>query len=354
MPRIHAEALHPFAKSLLQSGGLAEDEATLVAESLVSANLCGYDSHGVMRISFYLDRAAKGEVVPGAPFEVLRETPSVLTVDAHWGFGQIQTRHLTERLIEKAREAGVAVGTMIRCAHIGRLGEYCETVASTGLVAMLCVNNHGAIRRVAPPGGIAPRLSTNPIAFGIPDGDRPVIVDFGTSVTAEGKVRLKKIAGQTCPEGWLLDAEGQPTTDPEKLYADPPGTILPMGGEQPYKGFALSLVVEVLSGALSGGVCAREIPTNQMGNCVFMTVFDPNHFGGAGHFGQEVGSLVQFIRNCPLAPGVDRITLPGDPERETAQRCRHEGIAFDPGNWKQLEELATRLGVEIPEAMDPA
>lgn len=348
MPTFSAQQLTQFAVHLLAAGGLEPDEAKLVAGSLVGANLRGHDSHGVMRIPSYLDWAEKGHVVPGAVFQVLSETPSILTVDGNWGFGQTQARRLTERLIEKSRVTGIGVGTMIHCSHIGRLGEYCELAAAADLVAMMTVNTHGTARRVAPPGGKEPRLPTNPLAFGVPNGDDPLITDFGTSATAEGKVRLRKIAGTECPDGWLLDAEGRPTNDPNLLYGDPPGSIRPMGGDQPYKGFALGLVVEILSGALSGGVCSREVPINQMGNAVFMLVLNPAFFGGADHFSTEVSSLLGFVRGCPRVDGCDEITLPGDPERQTLAKKTAEGIAFDDGNWAKLTELAEKLGVEAP------
>ncbi|OHB80514.1 MAG: dehydrogenase [Planctomycetes bacterium RBG_16_64_12] len=348
MPTFSAKELTKFAADMLVAEDVGREEAELVADSLVGANLRGYDSHGLMRIPFYLDRAKKGEVVPGAEFEVLRETPSLLTVDAHWGYGQTQARRLTERLIEKARDSGVGVGTMRHCSHVGRLGEYCEMAAEAGLVSMMMVNNHGAVRRVAPPGGKAPRLSTDPLAVGIPNGDEPLVLDFCTSVAAEGKVRVKQIAGELCPDGWLLDSEGRPTNDPNLLYADPPGSIRPMGGDQPYKGFALGLMVEIFSGALSGGVCSREVPTNPIGNCVFLMVLDPGHLGGAEHFAGEVSSLVAYIRGCPRVDGVDEILLPGDPERRTLKRRLAEGIALDEKNWEQLVNLAAKLGVDVP------
>jgi len=348
VPTISADVLTGFATELLTAGGVGPEEAAVVAESLVGANLRGYDSHGVMRIPFYIDRAKKGEVVPGAEFEVLTEGPSRMTVDGHWGFGQTQALRLTRRLIEKAKASGVAVGTMIRCSHVGRLGEYCEMAAEAGQVGMMTVNNHGAVHRVAPPGGKASRLSTNPVAFAIPNGDVPIVLDFCTSATAEGKVRVKRIAGELCPDGWLLDSEGRPTNDPNDLYGEPHGTIRPMGGDQPHKGYGLSLVVEILSGALSGGVCAREVPINPIGNCVFMMVLDPAQFGGAEHFASEVGSLVDFVRSCPRVEGVDKIVLPGDPERQILAEKSAAGIQFDPGNWAQLANLANQLGVPVP------
>ena len=140
------------------------------------------------------------------------------------------------------------------------------------------------------------------------------MLDFGTSATAEGKVRVKRIAGQECPDGWLLDSNGQPTSDPNSLYADPPGTIRPMGGSQAYKGFGLALMIEVLAGAVSGGVCIRETPINQRQLRVHALV-DPAAVGGEEHFAQEVAGLVEFVRGCPRIDPAQEIQLPGDPER---------------------------------------
>ena len=348
MPNVPAETLNRFATSLLAAGGLSREEAELVGTSLVGANLRGHDSHGVMRIPFYLDCLTKNEVVAGAPFTILKETPSLISADGHWGFGQTQARRLMERLIDKGRETGVGIGTMIRSSHIGRLGEYNEMAAEAGLVSMIMVNTHGNSRRVAPVGGKAPRLGTNPLAIGVPNGDQTLLLDFGTSATAEGKVRVKKIAGQQCPDGWLLDSEGKPTNDPNSLYGTPPGTIRPMGGDQAYKGFGLGLMVEIFSGALSGGVCIREQPINQNGNCVYMQVLNPAQLGGTEHFACEVKNLCEFVLGCPRIDGVNEILLPGDPERRALAYRAVQGVPLDDGNWAELVKLAGRLNVDVP------
>ena len=345
MPIIFAEPLEKFATALLIAGGMQDDEARQVARSLVGANLRGHDSHGVMRIPGYLEQIKKGEVISGAALTICKETASTVVADGNWGLGQRQAARLMERLIEKATTAGVGIGTLIHSSHIGRLGEYCEQAADHGLVSMLMVNTHGYARRVAPPGGKAPRLGTNPIAFGVPHGKETMVLDFGTSVVAEGKVRVKKLAGENVPEGWLLDCEGQPTHDPATLYGQPPGTILPMGGSQGYKGFGLALMIEVFAGALSGGVCIRETPVNPSGNCVFMMAIDPDHLGGGEHFAREVTALAEFVRDCPRIPGVDEILLPGDPERRTLAERQQQGIPFDDGNWGQLTTLGESLGI---------
>jgi uncharacterized oxidoreductase len=348
MPTIPPDTLTDFAFRLLSSGGIGNEEAALIATSLVDANLRGHDSHGVMRIPSYLGFLDKGEAVAGAPLTALRESASVFVGDASWGFGQTQAQRLTRKLIEMARAGGVAIGTLIHSCHVGRLGEYCEMAAEAGLVSMMMVNTHGNTRRVAPPGGKSPRLGTNPLAIGAPAPGGPLILDFGTSATAEGKVRVKRIAGQLCPDGWLLDCEGQPTNDPHSLYGNPPGSIRPMGGDQSYKGFGLGLMIEILAGALSGGVCIREVPITPLGNCVFMLVIDPAHVGGAEHFASEVAGLTEFVRDCPTIDGATEILLPGDPERKTLIERQANGIPLDDGNWRELVKLAERLGVAVP------
>ncbi len=348
MPVFAADDLTDFATRLLATGGIGKDEASLIGVSLVGANLRGHDSHGVMRVPSYLDAFGKGEVVAGAPLEAMRESPDIFVGDAHWGFGQTQAQRLTHKLIEMARETGLAVGTLVRSSHVGRLGEYCEMAAGEGLVSIMMVNTHGNARRVAPPGGKAPRLGTNPLAIGAPAPGGALILDFGTSATAEGKVRVKRIAGQLCPDGWLLDSDGQATNDPHSLYGSPPGTIRPMGGDQAYKGFGLGMMVEIFAGALSGGLCIRELPITQNGNCVFMLVVDPGHVGGAEHFAREVAALNEFVRGCPTIDGVAEILLPGDPERHMLAKRTAEGIPLDDGNWAELVKLAERLGVSAP------
>lgn len=348
MPSIEATVLTDFASRLLVAAGASHEEGDIVGASLVLSNLCGYDSHGVMRIPFYADMIAKKEAVPGAELTVVNEGPSILAANANWGLGRVQAGRLLDQLMEKAKQTGIAAGTLYNCSHAGRLGEYCELAAAEGLVSQFMVNTHGASRRVAAVGGTEPRLGTNPMAMGVPNGVEPLVLDFSTSATAEGKVRVKAIAGEQCPPGWLLDSEGQPTTDPNSLYADPPGTIRPMGGEQAYKGFGLALMIDLFCGALSGGLVAREVPITPKGNCLFALVVSPDHFGGASHFAEQTAQLVDFVRSGKRLPGVDRITLPGDPERLTTARKRETGIPLDEENWQKLCEFAATVGVDAP------
>jgi uncharacterized oxidoreductase len=348
MPTIRASDLERFGRALFVAAGIGEEDAAAVAASLVAANLRGHDSHGVMRIPFYIAAVHEGRLRPGADLETVSETAAALVCDAGWGFGQVQARRLIERLVPKAQALGVAGGAIQRSGHIGRVGEYAEQAAAAGLAMIAMVNTHGAAPRVAPPGGKRPRLGTNPLCIGVPAGGEPIVLDFGTSATAEGKVRVKRIAGQQCPPGWLLDADGKPTTDPNVLYRDPPGSILPMGGDQAYKGFGLALVIDMLAGGLSGGWCARPNPDPPLGNDVLFILLDPARFGGTEHFLREVTSVAAHVRGCAPADGVREILLPGDPERRTLTERSSSGIPIDDGNWRQLVDLAAKLRVSLP------
>ena len=348
MPTISPADLEAFARRLLRAAGATEAEAARTAAGLASANLRGYDSHGVMRLPYYVAALRKGDVVSGGDWTIEKESANSLVADAEWGFGHVVAGRLLDRLMEKAKQTGVAVGTLKRCGHIGRLGEYAEIAAAAGLISITMVNSHGAVHRVAPPGGRQSRLGTNPICFGAPSPPDDLILDFSTSATAEGKVRVKHIAGEQVPDGWLVDSEGRPTNEPAALYDEPRGSILPFGGPQAYKGFGLSLMVELLTGALSGGLCSREKPETQIGNCVFMQVIDPGCFGGAEAFLQESTGLSRWVRSCPTVDGVNRVLLPGDPERATLARKQAEGVSLDAENWAKLVQLAGELGVDPP------
>jgi uncharacterized oxidoreductase len=348
VPTIAAAPLLEFTRSIFVADGVPTDEADTVARSLVGANLRGHDSHGVMRISQYLDFIRSGKIRCSVPLEIIDETAALVAADAGWGLGQVQAHRLLDRLIEKAKALGVAAGTLRHCGHTGRLGEYAERVAALGMILIATVNSHGGGNRVAPPGGIEGRLSTNPICIGAPTPGDPLVLDFGTSVVAEGKVRVCFQKGERVPDGWLLDADGNPTNDPAVLYHDPKGTILPMGGPQAYKGFGLSLMLDVLCGGLSGGWCSKAGNPLGIGNTVLFVLLDTVRFGGAAHFLDEVGALENWVRACPARDGGAAIQLPGDPERATLARRTAEGIPIPEGTWATLTALAETLCVAVP------
>jgi uncharacterized oxidoreductase len=251
-------------------------------------------------------------------------------------------------LVPKGRQAGLAAGTLRQCGHIGRLGEYAEAAARDRLALIATVNGHGYGQNVAPPGGVAGRIGTNPLCLGVPTKGDPVVLDIGTSVCAEGKVRVAFNKRVKVPEGWILDGRGRPTTDPGVLYHDPRGTILPLGGPQSYKGFGIGLLLDMFAGGFSGAPCSHPDAPLRVANAVVFIVLDIDAFAGAEHFLREVDSLAAAVRTCPRAEGVQEIQLPGDPERKEKARRRANGIPLDDGTWGQLGAVAERLKVAVP------
>ncbi|HEY2159345.1 MAG TPA: Ldh family oxidoreductase [Isosphaeraceae bacterium] len=349
MPLISAEALTTFVEALFTASGVPADEAQIVTKNLVEANLRGHDSHGVLRVPQYLDFVKKGDYALGVALKVEKEWPAVVVSDGQWGFGQVQAHRLLDLILPRARALGIAAGTARNCGHIGRLGDYAERAAEHGLILIATVNNNGSGHRVAPPGGKAGRLGTNPLCAAVPTEDSPVVLDFGTSAVAEGKVRTYYAAGKKpVPEGWLLDASGNPTTDPSVLYESPLGTILPMGGAQEYKGFGLSLILDMLAGGLTGGRTSFEGAPPPKGNNVVFLVLDPKHFAGEDALLREATGVAGFVRGTPRSEGVEAITLPGDPERRVLAERSANGIPIDDGHWARLVDLAKGLAVEVP------
>lgn len=349
MPTFPASVWTSFAEKMFTAVNVPAEEASRVARSLVDANLCGHDSHGLIRVIQYIDAIRDGRVVPGAPFTVEKETAAVLVVDGGKGLGQVQAHRLLDRLIPRAQALGLAAGTLKHTGHIGRLGEYAETAAQHNMALIATVNNHGFGRGVAPPGGKEARIGTNPLCLGVPTKNEPVVLDIGTSVVAEGKVRVAFNKGQKVPDGWLLDPDGKPTNDPGVLYKEPRGSILPVGAPgSAYKGFGIGLLLDMFVGGFSGAPCSTPGLPNLSANAVFFVVLDIAQFAGKEHFLNEVTGLAGNIRNCPKAEGVTEIMLPGDPERRTKAQRQQTGITIDDGTWGQLTHLAAKLSVEIP------
>jgi len=350
VPILHAPTLLDFATRLFVAAGVPEDDAATVGRNLVGANLRGHDSHGVLRLPQYVDFLRKGDYKVGVDLAIETESPAVVVVDGGWGLGQVQAHKLLDLVIPRAKALGLAAGTGRHFGHVGRLGEYAERAAADGLILIATVNNGGAGQRVAPPGGLEARLGTNPLCAAVPTDSDPVVLDFGTSVAAEGKVRVHYFNGKKpVPDGWLLDGKGHPTTDPSVLYEPPLGSILPMGGAQAYKGFGLALVLDMLSGGLTGGRSSHPGASAAKGNNVVFLALDPDRFAGLDALVRESSGLAKYVRATPRAEGVTAILLPGDPERLMLEYRSIEGIPLEDGHWAKLIEVAGILGVPVPE-----
>jgi LDH2 family malate/lactate/ureidoglycolate dehydrogenase len=337
---VNPSVLADFVSRIFQAAGTPEEIARLVANSLVASDLAGHPSHGVIRVRQYLDSIAAGEMDPTAEPVITHQTAIITMVDGRRSFGQVAARFAMEVTIEKARAEGLAATGLFNCTHVGRVGEWVEMAAEQGLISLAFCNGGRPGGHVAPYGGVARLLGTNPIAAAVPVAGRPpVVVDFATSVVAAGKLRVARNRGQAVPEGWILGPDGRPTTNPDDYYAG--GMLLPAAG---HKGYGLSLAVEFLAGLLTGRG-SPALPGFVPGNGVLFLVLSIEAFRPPEAFLREGAALCERAKTVPPALGFNEVLLPGEPEQRTAERHRAEGIAVDEVTWAQLTAAAAALGV---------
>lgn len=345
MPNILPDALERLVRDTFVGWNTPADDATWVAAMLVRANLRGHDSHGVIRVPHYVRSLKAGETNPRPKIQVEYETPTIARVDGDLGFGQVVARRGIAIAIEKATAQGLSAVTLRRTNHVGRLADYAEIAAAAGLIGMVWVNAPMALN-VAPTGGAARRLGTNPHAVGIPgpNGTVAMSLDFATSVWAEGKLKVKYARGEAVPPGIMQNAAGAPSTDPREYYGDPVGSLLTMGQ---HKGYGLSLAIEVLAGILSGTGAARP-ERGAVQNGTLMMCIDVSQFVPPADFHAEVARVFDFVRSAPLATGAKEILIPGEPEERTSRERRAHGVPVEDETWRQLAECAAEVGVTPP------
>jgi uncharacterized oxidoreductase len=332
---------------IVTQGGSDAREADLVAENLVEANLRGHDSHGVGMIPRYVESLVGGELRPNQRIGVVRDGGVFLTLDGNRGYGQAVGHEAMELAIARARETGLVAVGLTNAHHLGRIGHWAEQCTSAGMVSLHFVN---VLSRpiVAPWGGRDARIGTNPITIGIPrPGAPPIIVDMATSKSAQGKIRVAFNKGDKLPDGTLLDAEGEPTNDPVWGVREPYGALLPFAE---HKGYALAVACELLGGALAGGetVHGRD-GRRRVHNGMFTLVIDPVRAGTAENLARETAAFVEFVSASPRRDGVDRIRVPGDPERETRAKREVAGITVDDTTWAQIVAAGGTVGVGADE-----
>jgi len=346
--RVSAEAIASLLSRLFKAHGSQPGEAAEVARHLVDSNLAGHDSHGVMRAPWYLEKVENGEIVPGAEFVVLQESETTATCDGNWGFGQPIARQAMELAIAKATSLSLACVTVKNCNHVGRLGAYTQLASRRGMIGIGMANLHGTSHCVAPFGGIDRKLPTNPLSVAFRRGQPPdFLLDMTSSIVAEGKLKMKLNLGEPLPEGWAIDSEGRPAEWPRQFYDTPRGAIQPLGGSMGHKGFALSLAIDALAGALSGAGCSSLKSTRHGNACLFL-VMRIDAFCAVDEFEAKVDDLTSHVTRTRLAPGVEQVLIPGEPEHQAAARGRREGIEIDGETWRQLGDWAARAG----ESMD--
>lgn len=347
MPILQADTLRDLTQRIFEACAAPSKEAKIVADHLVDANLRGVDSHGVIRITQYVDDIREKAIIPGAPITSTHETETTVIVDGGWNFGLVVARRAMEVAMDKARMHHTACVVTRRCGHAGRLGAYTQLAAENGFIAFAVCNSPRHGHFVLPWGGREGRLATNPISYGVPtELGHPIVSDFSTAASPEGKIRLYRDEGRKVPEGWIVDAEGNPTTDPAAFYGPPMGAIRPFGGESGYRGYALSLLVELMGSTLAG----QNITVDRPGNDLAFIVIDVSAFLPRKEFQGLAGHVRQYMKSSPPAQGFEEVMLPGEPEFRLAEKRGTTGIPVDDGIWGRILKCADSLGVKRPDA----
>ena len=295
MKTVSASKLVDLVAAIVHGAGSSQDEARTVARRLVDSNLVGHDSHGVLRVAKYLDWVRDGTLKPNTPPQVVFESDTIAIVDGQRGFGQVTGETATRMGIAKAKAKGIAMIGLRNCGHLGRLGDWAEMAAEAGQVSLHFLNTSGA-QRVAPFGGSDRRLSTNPMAIGVPvAGGPPAILDITTSTVAEGKLMVAMNKGDSVPDGWIVDKAGRPTTDPKDFYDG--GALLTIGA---HKGSGLSILTDLLAGAVTTGRSSDPDDTILRNNMLSIYV-DPSVYDREGVVLAEAHRFVEWVKASPPA-----------------------------------------------------
>lgn len=342
MPTLQAAELTPLIDSILQSAGAPPDYADIVATHLVDANLTGHDSHGVIRMTDYVRAIDEGRMNPKAAPKVTDETVSMAQIDGGSTFGQVTAGMGSELAIVKARETGLALVTAYNIGHTGRLGTYAEMAADAGLAAMIwdgCIGGPRSI--VIPLNGSGRKLGANPIAMGFPSKKYGrVILDFASSMSAAGKVRVAESKGEPLPAEWIVDAEGRPTTDATQLMQG--GALRPLGlPSVGHKGYALAFMTGLMTMMASMPSGAQLPEGDRWGTLILM--IDIARFGSLEQFRQQVDVAIDFVKTDPLD---GEVLYPGEPEARRRLERTRAGIDIPCSTWNEILALADRFGLQ--------
>ena len=343
---IGADALTDFAAKLFVAAGLPPADAALVSKVLVWSNLRGVDSHGVLRIPGYLARVENGISNPMPDLRVITDLTAAALLEADRAFGQVALARAAEIVVGKASTAGIGLCLVRQATHMGAIGYFTLEIAAEGM-AGIAINTSRP--NMAYPGARIAGLATSPIAISVPGSvHAPLMLDMATATQSMGKIQLARDTGATLGKGWAVDADGNPTTDPNKA-------VIPtaLGG---HKGGGLALLFECLTSLivanpliapfLEGAPDGRKHMQNGL-----LIAIDISKFGDVGTYAREVDRLADAIKALPRAAGTDEILVPGERGDRVLEQRRANGIPLAEGTWKRLEDVATKLGVAMPETV---
>ncbi len=336
--------LNTAVRLVVRGFGSSEAEVEAVANNLIEANLTGHDSHGVGMLPRYAEAFLQGGLKPNAHVSTVMDGGAMLRLDGNAGFGQVIGHEAMALGIERARSLGSCIVALGNSHHLGRIGAWAEQCAAAGLVSLHFVN---VISRaiVAPHGGGDARFGTNPFCAGVPlPGRPPVILDFATSMIAQGKTRVAHNKGEPVAPGCLIDDHGRATTDPRYTVVPPFGALLTFGT---HKGYGLALMCELLGGALAAGMTQRTDDASQRRvlNGMFSVLLDPARLTEPKQFESEALAFIDWVKASPPREGFEPVSIAGEPERASSARRTVEGVPIDVTTWQEIVAAGAKLGV---------
>ena len=348
--RIDQKPLMQVAAAILQKAGAELDRAQAVAEHLVAANLKGHDSHGVGMIPNYVKSMLSELIHPQNDALLTRDSGAVLTFDGNLGFGRVVGMQAMDQGIERAKSHGISCVALGNAAHLGRIGAFAEHCAEAGLISTHYVNVVGHDPMVVAYGGRDRRFITNPFCCAVPRADgQHVVLDMATTTVAAGKVRVAYMKGEPVPDHSLVDRNGVETTDASVIFSkDGGGAMQPFGL---HKGYGLMVMCELLGGALGGNFTMQ--PGNpRIGatlNNMLSVILDPSAIGDLAAYDAEVTAMIDYIYASEAADGVEKVLIPGDPERQSVAARSQDGIDIDENSWQDIINAATAAGLSEKE-----
>jgi hydroxycarboxylate dehydrogenase B len=342
---IALERLNTAIRLFVRGFGNSVAEVEAVASNLIEANLTGHDSHGIGMLPRYADAFLEGGLKPNTHVRTVLDGSTLLRLDGGAGFGQVIGQEAMALGIARAREHGSCIVALGNAHHLGRIGAWAEQAARAGLVSMHFVN---VISRgiVAPFGGSDARFGTNPFCAGVPlTGREPVILDFATSIIAQGKTRVAMNKGELVPPDHLIDDHGRPTQEPRYTVVPPFGALLTFGG---HKGFGMAMMAELLGGALASGMTQRDHDSSKRRilNGMFSVLLDPAQLGDRAGFEREALAFIDWVKGSKPREGFDPVQVAGEPERAKRKKRAAEGVPVDGTTWQEILDAATKLGLD--------
>ncbi len=342
MLAISPSRLTDIVQELFATAGAPQEASLCVAEALVESNLMGHDSHGVLRVGAYLDAIQRGVLAPSGAVNITRSSATTAVIDGGATFGQVAARRAMSLALEKAAEHDVGIVALTNAFHTGRLGSYAVQAAEADCMGLVFGSGSAKGGLVAPYLGTSRLLNTNPMAWGVPAASHPpVFLDYATSMCAQGKIQAALDRGDRIPANWLLDAEGNPTTNPAEQTRG--GVMLPFGL---HKGYCLGFLIELVTNGLAGGPCAiapgyaSHYPTVLM--AINIAAFQPLE-----GFKASVDELIRAAKAARRAPGVEEILVPGELEwRSRAEKLRN-GLELPEATWQRLVDCGAALGLRV-------